>query len=290
MIQISNQYLTAQILHPLHDRDRLGPRFCTGCYIHQIEERRAGPLFSGPEYPSPTPSVINGQGLPDVFQHTLYTDPEEVPGRKLIIGVGLVENDPGLKNSDSHFSCRVQKECEWSMDQESDSLTMETHQEEGKWSLDLKRRVELKERTIRLSTQIRNGGPAQLPVRWFAHPFFPVPPDGRCLKFEGRVSLPSNPAYVVDAEGWLSMRSDYQWPEGYFLEVEGVKGQLFRAIQNHPLLNRVELLGDFPLLKVAIWANDRTFSVEPFISARVQPGEELEWSMTYVFEGDVDEN
>jgi hypothetical protein len=86
------------------------------------------------------------------------------------------------------------------------------------------------------------------------------------------------------------MHHDYKWPDGHFLELEGIRGEQFRAVQNHPLLNRVELIGDFPLLKVAIWANDRTFSVEPFISASLQAGEELAWSMTYAFLGEKDEN
>jgi hypothetical protein len=290
MIQIANDVLTVQILHPLQDRDQLGPRFCTGCYVYQIEKRNGGRLLSGPEYPSPTPSIINGQGLPEVFQHTLYTDPAEIPVRKMIIGVGLVENRPGLRNVDSHFNCNLLKRCEWSIYQQTDSLTMETHQQEGDWSLDLRRRLELRGETVQISTQLRNSGPAELPVRWFAHPFFPVPSDGRCLKFDRRISLPSNPAYFIDPEGWLSMHPDYKWPDGHFLELEGIQGEQFRAVQNHPLLNRVELIGDFPLLKVAIWTNDRTFSVEPFISASLQAGEGLAWSMTYAFLGNTDEN
>jgi len=290
LIQISNRSLTVQLLHPLQDRDRLGPRFCAGCFVYQIEDKAGGSLLSGPEYPSSAPSVINGQGLPEVFQHTLYTDPEEAPERKMIIGVGLVQNRPGLRNTDSHFNCRVMQKCQWSIDQQSDSVTMKTRQEEGKWSLDLTRRLELKDRTLRLSTELSNRGLGALPVRWFAHPFFPVPPDGRCLKFERRIDLPSNPAYMIDPEGWLSMKPDFRWPQGYFLELEGLEGECFRAIQNHPLLNQIELAGDFPLLRVAIWANDRTFSVEPFISATLQTGEGLAWSMTYTFGRTADEN
>ena len=89
MILLSNDGLSVTLLDPERDQDRMGPRFCTGGYIYQVEDHDLGPLLSGPEYPTERPSVINGQGLPEVFQFTCYADENEVPEKKLIIGVGL---------------------------------------------------------------------------------------------------------------------------------------------------------------------------------------------------------
>ena len=284
MIALTNDSLEVQLLHPIHDREKLGTRFCTGCYVYQINDSVHGPLLSGPEYPSPTPSVINGQGLPEVFQHTLFHDPHEVPEQKLIIGVGLVENSPGLQNRQSHFTSRVEQYCDWHIEGKPDTIVMETHQESEDWGLDIKRTIQLTDRTVRLSTSIRNTLSSPLPVRWFAHPFFPVPPGGQCCSIEGVTELEPNAPFLVDAEQWVMMHPGYRWREGYFLETHGADGIQLRALQHHPHVTRIRLTGDFPLMKIALWANDRTFSIEPFISATLQTGEELEWSMRYTFD------
>ena len=47
----------------------------------------------------------------------------------------------------------------------------------------------------------------------------------------------------------------------------------------------VKIASAFPLLKLALWANDRTFSIEPFFGGEIAPGSSKEWSLTYTFEG-----
>jgi hypothetical protein len=78
MLYLSNQHLKIAILDPVQDQDRLGPRYCTGGYIYQVEDAKLGPLFSGPDYPAEPASGVNGQGVPEVFQFTLYEDEREI--------------------------------------------------------------------------------------------------------------------------------------------------------------------------------------------------------------------
>jgi hypothetical protein len=53
------------------------------------------------------------------------------------------------------------------------------------------------------------------------------------------------------------------------------------AIQLHPQLEQIHVRGNFPLSKVAIWANDRTFSFEPFYEDIVPTGHEKRWALSY---------
>jgi hypothetical protein len=101
---------------------------------------------------------------------------------------------------------------------------------------------------------------------------------------KGVTELEPNAPFFVDAKEWVMMRPGYRWQEGYFLETHGSDGNQLHALQHHPHVTRIRLTGDFPLMKIALWANDRTFSIEPFISATLQTGEELEWSMRYTFD------
>jgi hypothetical protein len=53
------------------------------------------------------------------------------------------------------------------------------------------------------------------------------------------------------------------------------------AIQLHPQLEQIHVTGDSPLSKVAIWANDRTFSFEPFYEEIVPANQEKVWALSY---------
>ena len=69
MLTLQNRDLRIDILDPVRDAARLGPRFCWGGYIWQVHDATAGPLLTGPEWPEPAPSAFNGQGLPESFRH-----------------------------------------------------------------------------------------------------------------------------------------------------------------------------------------------------------------------------
>ena len=279
MICLENPILRVSILHPDDDRRLLGPRYCTGGYIYQIEHARHGPLLSGPEFPSPSPDVINGQGAPDVFQNTLFEKSDEIPSHKLIIGVGLVENSMRLKQADSHFQAKVETACKWNIRHDSSSFTAATSQEYGEYMLSLTRSVQLREHEVLSSTFIQNRSALRpLPVRMFAHPFFPLPASAR---FHSPVRIPPHPGFHNDENGSVRMRDDVEWNTGHFLDAEGFEGHPLSATITHPSAGEMRVTTDFPLFRLAFWANDRTFSVEPFHSLVLPPGGSAQWQIVY---------
>jgi hypothetical protein len=170
VLYLANNQIRVTVLDPEQDRARLGPRFCTGGYVYQIEDLRHGPLLAGPEFPEPEPSVLNGQGMPDVFQFTLFNSPEEIPEKKLIIGVGIVENTGGRKAGESHFQSAVEEFARWDIERTAKTVTMHTNQHYRDWHFVLTRTLELNGRQLRSSTELHNVGPAPRPGRGGAHP------------------------------------------------------------------------------------------------------------------------
>jgi hypothetical protein len=282
MLRVSNDHLDVSILDPDRDRPLLGPRYCAGCSIRQVSTAGNVPLLSGPEYPA-TPSVINGQGAPEVFQHTLLDDPEAIPEAKLIIGVGLVENSARLRNRDSHWTSEVLEPCRWSVREASAALTMDTEQRHESWHIRLRRSLQLEGTTLHSTTRIENAGRAPLPFRWFAHPFFPVHRDLRLYMQNLRGAFPSNPAFPRLDDGAIGLENDYRWAEGFFLDLPEHTGVPFIARLQIPGHSPVEMQGSFPLLKLALWANDRTFSPEPFFGSTLSAGSAEQWTVSYTF-------
>jgi hypothetical protein len=282
MLQLRNEHLAISILDPIADRDRLGPRFCTGGYVYQVHED-GSPIFSGPEFPSPFPSVINGQGAPEVFQYTLYHSPEEIPSRRLVIGVGVVENRGGRRAAESHFGSAVEEFATWRVRQECDHCSMETEQSIGEWALALRRTVILRGRGWRSETEIRSTGRAPLPFRWFAHPFFPLNDDLRCGGLPPGHALEENPGFVLDPGGELRMRPEHDWDAGCYTHIRQPRGGApFSLDLIHPRAGRVRLQADFTPMKIALWANGKTFSPEPFLEKTLAPGDSFGWSLEYL--------
>jgi hypothetical protein len=287
MIELQSPLIRVSVLDPVEDRPRLGPRFCTGGYIYQAEHATLGPLLSGPEFPSDHPSVINGQGLPDVFQYTLFNKEDDVPAKKLIIGVGLVDNSSGGTSSDPHLHLPVEEFCTWETTRDARRILMVTVQSYGKWSLSLARDIQLDNGRLTSSTRLRNIGHENLPFRWFAHPFFPLTRNLACCKFPDAYKISPNPGFRIDDQGILVMQEDYPWPKGLFEIVSGAEGSRFSALQYHSKSGGIRVWGDFPLSKLAIWANDRTFSFEPFYEGRLAINDETRWTLTYDFAGEA---
>lgn len=282
-MHIENDSLRVSILHPEEDRDHLGPRFCTGGYIYQVEDTAGNPLLSGPEYPAERPSVINGQGLPEVFQFTLYNREDEIPQKKLIIGVGRIDNADNHTAAETHFRSPVEEFCHWRMEERPETLSMETDQAYGGWSLRLRKEIRLHERTVTSKSVLQNTGGAPLPFRWFAHPFFPVPGDFRCCSFSPPFEIEANPAFQMDGRGRVCMTRAFTWGDGYFLKVLPAAGHRLSAHQFHPRFTDLLFSGDFPMYALALWANDRAFSIEPFFAGRLAQGAEARWSVEYRF-------
>jgi hypothetical protein len=281
VIFLNNSSLRVTVLDPLEDAPRLGPRFCTGGYVYQIEDPERGPLLAGPEFPDNEPSVLNGQGMPDVFQFTLYDSPDEVPEKKLIIGVGIVENSRRRKAGESHFQSAVDEFARWEIEHSEQELTMRTEQQYRDWHFALQRRLQLTGRRLRSVTALHNIGPATLPFRWFAHPFFPLTPDRRCAILPPGSSLSENPGFALDAEGALMLKESDSWASGHYQLLSRTGPAIpFSSRHLHPIVKAIDFSADFVPIKVALWANERTFSCEPFLEAVLAPGGDQEWSVT----------
>jgi hypothetical protein len=226
--------------------------------------------------------VINGQGTPDVFQFTLYRSPDEVPPRKLVIGVGTVENREGKRATESHFDSAVEKFAAWRVSGGVDTCSMETEQSIGEWAFTLRRMIALRGRTWRSETEIRSTGSSPLPFRWFAHPFLPLNPDLRCLILPPGHQLEENPGFSCDAGGELRMRPEHDWNAGCYTHILPPHGGgPFSLDLIHPSAGMIRLEGDFIPVKIALWGNARTFSPEPFVERTLAPGESFCWSLTY---------
>ncbi len=52
----------------------------------------------------------------------------------------------------------------------------------------------------------------------------------------------------------------------------------------HPVVGRVQMEASFAPDACVIWANDRTFSLEPYLTLDLAPGESREWNLCYRFE------
>jgi hypothetical protein len=70
MLTLANAELTVDLIDPAVEQARLGPRYCWGGYIWQVQDRSIGTLLTGPEWPELTPLPHNGQGLPESFRHS----------------------------------------------------------------------------------------------------------------------------------------------------------------------------------------------------------------------------
>ena len=270
MYTLENQSLSVSVLDPLADQDRLGSRYCTGGYIYQIEDKRLGPLLSGPSYPD-TPSQFDGQGIPDAFNLSPLAE-AGTSALALIIGIGLCDLAQG----------GVLEYCRWEIEHTAQSITLHTRQAHQGFALALERRVTLTQRTVRSYTRLANTGAAPIPIRWFPHPFFPHPAGDELCRFNIPVGLPENPGYVL-ADNAFVVRKGWPWTGGFFQAVELGGQSNLTVLQKHPLLGLVAGSCSYAPSFMPIWGNTRTFSWEPFLERTVWAGQETNWWIDYHF-------
>lgn len=282
MYTLANGELSVAILDPVADRDRCGSRYIVGGYIYQITDATKGELLSGPEYPNPRPNLFDGQGAPDHFVTVLGEAP--VGGEVAGIGVGRIRR----KSAEEPFSVRHNPEVAyflpWGVSQQPGSIAMQTEDAFKDWAYHLTRTVSLHERTVQVQTAIENRGTAALPIRWYAHPFFPLTPDRVYCKISPPVTVPENPGYFLNEEGFICQKPDYEWPKGHFQLLEYDKdGESMTFTQRHPLVGEVTAVTDFMPDWLPIWSNHRTFSFEPYYIRELAAGESAAWSIVYRF-------
>ena len=107
MFHIKNKELSVQVIDPVEDKNLLGPRYCAGGYIFQVQDNSRGNLLGGPQFPDGNYDVFDGQGAPEVFETALNQDRANVNEEVLVIGVGLVSRT----SSNSPFHVRDNPNC-----------------------------------------------------------------------------------------------------------------------------------------------------------------------------------
>ena len=280
MLFLKNSGLTVSILDPAADRDKLGSRYCSGGYIWQVEDDVHGSLLSGPFFPDST-TPFDGQGAPEVFEIALGADVAGIGDEVCVLGVGMVRRESPVKPFHVRDNPTVTRFVDWHVEQETNEVVMSASQSFRDYSIHILRRIRLKGRELVSHTEVSNTGERRLPLRWFAHPFFPVM-ETLC-RFSLESCTPSNPAFEMDTEGFVKRKSGYDWSKGFFQPLQLSFGFPVRVEQQHPKLGTVNVSCDFPLAWLPIWGNVRTFSFEPYYHTNLEQGMKTAWSIRYKF-------
>jgi hypothetical protein len=278
MITVGNNRLSADILDPRADQDKFGSRYCTGGYIWQAYDGNRRPLLSGPCFPSATPPVFDGQGMPEMFETPLGGGEGGVGDLVCVIGVGLVEKSSDIMPFHPRNNPRVAQFCEWETEVGENWAVMTASQRFRNKSIKLRREVRLDGGRISSVNTLVNTGGETVDLSWFAHPFFPINNDLTCGKILPSVSMPDNAGYEIDGGGTIRMKPGYPWEKGLF-QVLDVPPTKLRFAVPHPIVGEIGLKTNYDAARCAVWGNSRTFSFEPFIRRAVATGEEAVWGV-----------
>lgn len=280
MLQLANAELTVDLLDPVADRTHLGPRFCWGGYIWQVNDRQCGPLLTGPEWPVATPVPHNGQGLPESFRHST-TD-----GKPLLWDgdIGLAPGAGRLGRETEGNAIVVTEPCRWETAITPGSAEFRTEQGVGPWRYRLERTIILHGRRLRSLSRLTNLADAPLSLEWFAHPFFALQSDGlqRVTLPEG-ASLAENPGFLLTGRTLTLHRAFVGLHGGHLEHLALPAGKNLEATLAHPSLAEVRFATDFVPFKCVLWANGNTISLEPYLALHLAPGAGREWSLTHDF-------
>jgi hypothetical protein len=281
MLHLENGELRLDLLDPVADAARLGARYCAGGYVWQVHDRRLGPLLAGPEWPSPTPSAFNGQGLPESFRHRSRSGtPFTWAGEQgLAIGAGTLT--PGGRENGT-----LAAPCAWTITPAADHIVFQTRQAHAGFACELTRKITLAGRTVHSHTQLTNVAEAPLALEWFPHPFWALS-DGRArLALPAGTTVPENPGFTIDAAGTLTFRRPFRTKDdNQFALLTLPAGQPLSLAVDHPNLKRVTFAVSYAPSECPVWANAHTASVEPYLSLRLAPGETRHWHARHGFEG-----
>lgn len=284
MYTLQNDELSVSILDPVADRNRLGSRYVTGGYIYQVHDARLGELFSGPQYPDPYPDVIDGQGAPDMFFTPLMEKDTPVGGEVGQIGVGRVLRSSPAEPFSVFQNRQVLEWVVWEIRAEDNRIEMQTSQQFQGWGYELTRRVELRGRQVHSQTLIRSTAVRTLPVRWFAHPFWPIPQDNVLCRVTPQVGMPENPGFTFNGEGYICRRADFDWENrGHFQPLEVLSDKPLQFVEKHPKVGQVTTTTDFTVGYLPIWGNKATFSFEPYFIREMTEGQTAAWTLDYDF-------
>jgi hypothetical protein len=283
VIYLKNKELTVSILDPVQDCDKFGSRYCTGGYVWQVDDEKLGSLLSGPLFPAAA-DLFGGQGAPEVFEIALGSDTAQVGEDVCVLGVGMVRRESSFKPFHVRDNPTVTRFTKWNVEAGENSeseILMSTSQSFRNCSANILRRVQLKGRELISQTEVTNSGEDAFPLRWFAHPFFP--PTETLCRFSLECSVPPNPAFKMDEEGFIHRIPEYDWNKGFFQPLQSSFGYPLHVEQKHPKLATIGIDCDFPLAWLPIWGNACTFSFEPYFHTVLQSGTKTSWAIRYRF-------
>jgi hypothetical protein len=280
VLTLENADLLVKILDPAVDAAKLGSRYCSGGYVWQVMHAEHGELLSGPRFPDPAPPVFDGQGLPEVFETALGQDRAKVGEDVWVIGVGRVRRESPAVPFHVRDNPTVIERVAWKIEASETSVTMHSHEAFEEFELELVRRVSIEGRALTSKTSLRNRGSREIPVRWFAHPFFPWP-GAECFRPSLEMSLPENPGFLTNSSGFVERRPDHDWTKGCYVVPRVALGGELTVTQRHQELGDIEVSCRFPLAWLALWGNERTVSFEPYHQTVLPTGARSVWTIEY---------
>ncbi|MBI5691323.1 MAG: hypothetical protein HZC55_14660 [Verrucomicrobia bacterium] len=282
MLILGNAELRLELLDPADppDQARQGARYCWGGYLWQVHDLRLGPLVAGPEFPHPTPTPFNGQGLPESFRHrTRDGRPLTWRGRE---GLGL---GAGRLTADEKGEVSLTEPCTWHVTRGPGHLSFQTRQAGAGFSCELSREIELRDRSVISRSRLTNAGDTALTLEWFAHPFWCLTRGEARVRLPLGTTVPDNPGFAIDRDGLLTFRRPFRTPEdSQFALLDLPAGQALRLELDHPRLSRVTFATSFIPNECPVWANAQTLSIEPYLHLSLAPGETRAWQIEHGFE------
>lgn len=270
MISLGNKFLEIQMLDPVADRARFGVRYCTGGYIFQIRDAADGDLLTGPTFPDSF-NWFDGQGIPDAFNLGPLMSTQTL-GEASIIGIGVCDTVDRL----------VKSFCDWEVERRASEVKFTTQQLYEQFALRLERTVTLNERTVRSHTHLSNTGKAQIPMRWFPHPFYPQTSTDELLWINAPLRWTDANGYTLSQTGFIC-RTGWPWTDGHYHPLDHDATAPLLLIQRHATLGLVTATCSYVPDYFPIWGNANTFSWEPFLERTVAPEQSISWWIDYTF-------
>ena len=284
MLILKSKSLRVDILNPNQDKEYLGTRYCHGGFVWQVKENTSNANWlSGPEYPEVKPDPFNGQGIPEAFE--ISPDADEISKGEAahVIGVGSVRKD-----TEDGFHARTSpvllEGLKWEITEEKEQIQFKSDASFKSFSYSLLRIVQLSNRILSIKTVLKNEGDSNLPIRVFTHPFFPWAPNAKkgkapLCKIDLSYHLPKCLGFKQNKREIFSKSHD--WEKGCFQPlVLSRNAGLELAIPHH--LGVIEVAANYGVSHMPIWANDKTFSPEPYFIDVLEKGQQTAW--TYDFE------
>jgi hypothetical protein len=275
VITLANAQLRLEFLDPIADRAKLGPRFCWGGYLWQIHDATVGPLLTGPEWPKPDPSPFNGQGLPESFRHSTRDGFRHTWNRDLGVALGAGALAPGGGD--------VAIPCAWDIAPTKDEIVFKTRQDVAGFNYAITRTISLRERQVTSFSQLTNLAENPLRLEWFAHPFFALTDRLIELRVPAQSRLADNPGFALDGRAFTQKRRFEHEQDGHmdFLHLPAEQPLAVRL--THPKLTHIDFETTFAPSECIVWGNSNTFSIEPYQTLALLPGESKQWSLRYDF-------